>query len=123
MRASRCANLLPPRGEKPWSELPWIEELKRYRAEWLADLERAPRTPVASERSLHPAAFFFELRKHLPPETILSWDGGDFVQWGRAIIPATGPGRWLRLGPLGTIGAGFPNASRCRLRIPIGASS
>lgn len=100
--------LIAAAGEKPWAELPWIEELKRYRAEWLADLEARPAN--AGPGAVHPAAFFFELRKHLPPETILSWDGGDFVQWGRAIIPATGPGRWLRLGPLGTIGAGFPNA-------------
>ena len=99
-------------GEKPWSGLPCIEDLKRYRAEWLADLEaRAANAGRPLEHApLHPAVFFFELRKHLPRETILSWDGGDFVQWGRAIIPATGPGRWLRLGPLGTIGAGFPNA-------------
>ena len=105
-------------GEKPWSELPWIEELKSYRAEWLADLEG--RAAGAGPGALHPAAFFFELRKHLPPETILSWDGGDFVQWGRAIIPATGPGRWLRLGPLGTIGAGFPNALALQAAHPAG---
>ncbi|HVW86704.1 MAG TPA: thiamine pyrophosphate-dependent enzyme, partial [Bryobacteraceae bacterium] len=58
----------------------------------------------------HPVAFYLELKKHLPTETIISWDGGEFVQWGRTIMPATGPGKWLRLGPLGTIGAGLPHA-------------
>ena len=54
---------------------------------------------------LHPAAFFAELKKCLPRDLYYAWDGGDVVHWGRAMLPAAHAGRWLRLGPLGTIGS------------------
>ena len=47
-----------------------------------------------------------------------------FVGWsglpplGRAIIPAVTAGGWLRLGPLGTIGSGLPNALALQLANP-----
>ncbi len=41
---------------------------------------------------------------------LYAWDGGDFIHWGRATLPANTPGGWLRLGPLGTIGSALPNA-------------
>jgi acetolactate synthase-1/2/3 large subunit len=49
---------------------------------------------------------------------LYSWDGGDFVHWGRAILPAVTAGGWLRLGPLGTIGAGLPNGLALQLAHP-----
>lgn len=100
--------LLQAAGPAAWTPLPWLDTLRQYRSEWEAELLRRTHTPTAG--LIHPAAFFFELRKHLNPHSAISWDGGDFVQWGRAILPAFGPKQWLRLGPLGTIGAGLPNA-------------
>ena len=44
---------------------------------------------------LHPAAFYAELKKTLPAETLFAWDGGDFAHWGRASIPAMHNGGWL----------------------------
>jgi acetolactate synthase-1/2/3 large subunit len=49
---------------------------------------------------------------------LYSWDGGDFAHWGRAILPARQPGGWVRLGPLGTIGASLPNAIALQLANP-----
>jgi acetolactate synthase-1/2/3 large subunit len=85
----------------------WLERLRALRRQWLDHLAE-----VAQERGspLHAAAFHTELKKALPPGTLFSWDGADFPHWGRAIIPALHPGGWVRLGPLGTIGAGLPNA-------------
>jgi acetolactate synthase-1/2/3 large subunit len=93
----------------------WLEQLRRWDAEWRDALER---TAVDRGSPPHPAAFFFELRKVLPPDTLYSWDGGDFVHWGRAILPARVPGGWLRLGPLGTIGSALPNAFALSLAHP-----
>jgi acetolactate synthase-1/2/3 large subunit len=67
---------------------------------------------------LHAAAFFRELKRWLPAGTLFSWDGADFAHWGRAMIPAATTGGWLRLGPLGTIGAGLPNALALQLANP-----
>jgi acetolactate synthase-1/2/3 large subunit len=41
-------------------------------------------------------------------KAIYALDCGEFVQWCRQIIPCEGPGRWLRLGPQSTCGAGLP---------------
>jgi acetolactate synthase-1/2/3 large subunit len=67
---------------------------------------------------MHPAAFFRELRAALPPEVLYSWDGGDFVHWGRAMVPALTPGGWLRLGPLGAIGSALPNSLALQMAHP-----
>ena len=67
---------------------------------------------------MHPAAFYRELKPALPRDVLYAWDGGDFAHWGRAILPVQEPGRWLRLGPLGTIGS----ASAQRTGVATGAS-
>ena len=41
-------------------------------------------------------------------KAIYALDCGEFVQWCRQVIPCDGPGRWLRLGPQSTCGAGQP---------------
>jgi acetolactate synthase-1/2/3 large subunit len=99
---------MPPRTE-------WLDHLRELRDDWRAQLACA-----AQDRSspLHPAAFFAELRGALPAGTLLSWDGGDFVHWGRAMLPALHPGGWLRLGPLGTIGSALPNGIALQLAHP-----
>jgi acetolactate synthase-1/2/3 large subunit len=86
---------------------PWLERVRALRRDWQQHLDRA----AADDASpIHPAAFFAELRRALPPGVLYSWDGGDFVHWGRAMLPALTPGGWLRLGPLGTIGSALPNS-------------
>jgi thiamine pyrophosphate-dependent acetolactate synthase large subunit-like protein len=95
-------------GKKPWpAKTAWLRTLRTYRSAWSQEL-----TAIASDRStpIHPAAFFAELQKALPDNILYAWDGGDFIHWGRATLPAERGGTWLRLGPLGTIGSALPNS-------------
>ncbi|HEY3839390.1 MAG TPA: thiamine pyrophosphate-binding protein [Bryobacteraceae bacterium] len=102
-------------GLHSWKPAAWLEQLRTWKAEWDAQLAEQ----VSSTMSpLHPAAFFAELKKWTPKDLIYSWDGGDVVHWGRATHPMTEPGRWLRLGPLGTIGAGLPNGLALQIANP-----
>jgi acetolactate synthase-1/2/3 large subunit len=102
-------------GKKAWPARPaWLRRQRKSRDEWRAEVTRRS---TQRGKHIHPAAFFLELRKHLP-DCLYSWDGGDFVHWGRAILPATRPGGWVRLGPLATIGAGLPNAVGLQLANP-----
>ena len=98
---------------EPRSE--WIERLRGLRRQWQECLVQ-----IATDRGspLHPAAFYFELEKALPRDVLYSWDGGDFAHWGRAILPGTQAGGWLRLGPLGTIGSALPNALALQMAHP-----
>jgi acetolactate synthase-1/2/3 large subunit len=102
-------------GDKPWSPKPWLDRVRGLRGDWEAKL-----AATAEERSspMHPAAFFAELKKWLPEDIYYAWDGGDVVHWGRATLPALHPGRWLRLGPLGTIGSALPNSLAMQIANP-----
>ena len=100
-------------GSERWAPKPWLDRVRALRCEWETRLGR-----FDADSPMHPAAFFHELRQALPRDVLYSWDGGDFVHWGRAILPARRPGGWLRLGPLGTIGAALPNALALQLAHP-----
>lgn len=93
----------------------WVRHLRVLREQWEQTV-----ADVASDASLplHPAAFFRELKRALPPGVLYSWDGGDFAHWGRVSLPALLPGAWLRLGPLGTIGSSLPNGIALQLANP-----
>lgn len=107
--------LIAEAGLKEWKPLAWLEQLRAWKSEWEARLAETTRSDISP---LHPAAFFAELKRCVPRDLIYSWDGGDVVHWGRATHPMTEPGRWLRLGPLGTIGAGLPNGIGLQLANP-----
>lgn len=83
----------------------WLGQLRAWREEWQGELARAA---ADGSSPVHPARFFRELAPVLPEDAILCWDGGDFVHWGRATLPARRPMHWLRLGPLATLGACLP---------------
>ena len=121
----------------PWPPKPWLERVRGLRREWQARLESAggaaaetanrwqaeppapqPAEAPAPQAGIHPAALFRELRAALPRDVLYSWDGGDFVHWGRAILPARQAGGWLRLGPLGAIGSALPNGLALKLAHP-----
>lgn len=83
----------------------WIGEVQRgcdeYR-DYVASLSRQTSTPM------HALEFYRQMRDWLPTDATLCWDGGDFVHWGRYMMPATKPGHWMRLGALAGLGVGFP---------------
>jgi acetolactate synthase-1/2/3 large subunit len=108
-------NLIEAAGGEKWKPLGWLDQLRSWKAEWEAQLQTQIRSTISP---LHPAAFFAEFKKCAPRDLVYSWDGGDVVHWGRATHPMTTPGRWLRLGPLGTIGAGLPNGIALQLAHP-----
>lgn len=102
-------------GAAAWPETPWLGTVRGLRAEWEKQLAQCG---IDDGGPLHPAAFFRELRAALPADVLYAWDGGDFAHWGRAILPARHAGGWLRLGPLGTIGASLPNSLALQLAHP-----
>jgi acetolactate synthase-1/2/3 large subunit len=110
------AGMLEAIGDQPWTPREeWLERQRNLRCEWQQKIASAAQDTGAP---LHPAAFFQELRKTLPPEVLYAWDGGDFAHWGRVSLPSLRPGAWLRLGPLGTIGSALPNAVALQLANP-----
>jgi acetolactate synthase-1/2/3 large subunit len=102
-------------GATHWAPLPWIDRLKVLRHEWAEILGAHAQH---SGMPLHPATFFAELKKYLPPDALYAWDGGDFVHWGRCMLPALRSGGWMRLGPLGAIGSAVPNSLALKLAHP-----
>src|SRR5581483_11596601 len=102
-------------GGKAWAPLPWLDRLRGLRAEWEACLEQTSKIDSAP---MHPAAFYRELKRALPRDVFYAWDGGDFAHWGRANLPVYEPGKWLRLGPLGTIGSALPNGLAMKMAHP-----
>ena len=102
-------------GRTEWVErADWLEQIRQHRDEWQAQVAAS-----ASDRSLpiHPAAAFAAIRDQVS-ECLYAWDGGNFVHWGRVVLPARRPGGWVRLGPMATIGAGLPNAIGLQLANP-----
>ena len=83
----------------------WLAQQREWRSDWQQELARAAAT---GSSPIQPARFFQELAPEIPDDAILCWDGGDFVHWGRAMLPARRPMHWLRLGPLATLGACLP---------------
>jgi acetolactate synthase-1/2/3 large subunit len=100
---------------KPWAPLPWLDRLRGLRAEWEACLAQIGQDDSSP---MHPAAFYRELKPALPRDIIYAWDGGDFAHWGRANLSVYEPGKWLRLGPLGTIGSALPNGLAMQMAHP-----
>ena len=92
-------------GPDQWAERPWLSRTRELRDNWQAKLAAVG----DADAPIHPAAFYRELAACLPANVLYSWDGGDFAHWGRAMLRARHAGGWLRLGPLGTIGAALPN--------------
>lgn len=103
-------------GSKPWQPIaPWLKHIRKH-----SDAFQETLNTLGQDESspMHPAAFYAQLCDVMPKGTLIAWDGGDFVHWGRAMIPATEPGGWLRLGPMGTIGSALPNCISQQLANP-----
>jgi acetolactate synthase-1/2/3 large subunit len=109
-------SMLEVAGPKQWPVLGgWSAKLREY-----TDTYQQKLNATAQDQStpMHPAALFARLRDSLPADTYYAWDGGDFVHWGRAMIPATIRGGWSRLGPMGTIGSALPMCITMQMAYP-----
>lgn len=114
--ASAIEDLQDAAGQAPFPDwTAWRAEIAGWRQEWQAEL-RAHAAPEGEYP--HPASVASVLADTLPPESTLCFDGGDFVQWCRCIIPARRPARWLRLGALAELGFGFPAALAAQVLRP-----
>lgn len=114
---SALTAMIAAAGKQAWKpRAPWMKRQAALRKTWSGELAQ-----IAAENTtgpIHPAAFFAELAPALPKDVLYSWDGGDFIHWGRATLPANTPGGWLRLGPLGTIGSALPNSIALQMAHP-----
>jgi acetolactate synthase-1/2/3 large subunit len=97
-----------------WKEKPWVERLRQSR--------KAPDARQKDENSdgtpIHPLRLVKEIREAVSPEVVWIIDGGDFAQFCRLGLPARKPGHWVRLGPLGTVGAAIPFGIAAKLAKP-----
>ena len=93
---------------------PWLDTLREDRRKWIEDLE----SKATDDLPLHPIRVFKELSDLADGNAILIFDGGDYVQWGRSYLRASGLGRWMRLGPLSQLGCGIPYAMAAKLARP-----
>lgn len=86
------------------------------RSGWLAEVQRgceayAARVAAIAARPrepMHSLRVYQALQRRLPEDATICWDGGDFVHWGRYVLQARRPGRWMRLGSLAGLGVGLP---------------
>jgi len=112
---SFVAQLVAAAEDREWDLSRWTDELRRTPPISLSALAADGTQAQDSDGALHPLAVAEELRAALPRPVSLVFDAGDFVQWCRAVLPARGAGRWIRLGPMSTCGAGTPLALGMKL--------
>ena len=112
--ASVLTQLTREAAHHSWQDLPWLEELRAARAaqaEWAEGLA-APDTPM------HAMFVHKTLESLLRPDDFLSFDGGDFCHFGRALLPAQMPKRWSYVSSLGMLGSSLPSALAAQVAYP-----
>jgi acetolactate synthase-1/2/3 large subunit len=70
---------------------------------------------VGRDGRIHPNWLLAELREHMPQDSVVVVDGGDFLSFARVALPAT---TYLDPGPLGCIGVGTPFGIAASLACP-----
>ena len=83
----------------------WIGEVRHGCDTYAAEVARLIATPRSPMHSVH---VYDALRRSIPSDATICWDGGDFVHWGRFMLQARHVGRWMRLGSLAGLGVGLP---------------
>ena len=96
------------------SKTAWVDQLRQDRNVWDEEL----RGKATGEAPMHPLDVYTGLEQHLDDDTVVIFDGGDYVQWGRAYVKARKPGHFMRLGPLSHLGAGIPYGMAAKLANP-----
>ena len=98
----------------PAAKAGWRARLRQDRDAWDAEL----RAHADAQSPMHPLDVYTNLEHHLDDDSVIIFDGGDYVQWGRAYMKARRPGRFMRLGPLSHLGAGIPYGMAAKLAHP-----
>jgi acetolactate synthase-1/2/3 large subunit len=92
---------------------PWVDQLREDRTAWLQEMRGK-----AGGEPMHPMDVYAEVEHLIDRDTVVVFDGGDYVQWGRGYIRAHKPGGFIRLGPLSHLGAGIPYGMAAKLAHP-----
>lgn len=100
--------------DSPANLEPWLALLNQDREAWLERL----RANAQAAQPLHPMDVFTGIEHLIDQDTFIIIDGGDYVQWGRSYLKARKPGHFIRLGPLGHLGAGIPYGMAAKLAFP-----
>ena len=87
-------------------------------AEARSAAEEAQRTIAANAQGVHPLAMVRAGMEVLGRNGTVCIDGGDIQVWSLMGTRAYRPGRWLTVGPLGTLGVGIPFAMAAKLARP-----
>jgi acetolactate synthase-1/2/3 large subunit len=96
----------------------WLSRLAEAQARSQAWLAAAADSDTAGD-GLHPASIALALNDiGNDHDLIYALDCGEFVQWCRQAIRLPQAGRWLRLGPQSTCGAGLPFGIGARVARP-----
>jgi acetolactate synthase-1/2/3 large subunit len=93
----------------------WINELNVKRKEAHAAVAayfKAEGSPI------HPIRVWAEIARVMPEDTVIVPGQGDFDYWADAILPVRRPGRYVRSGRSGCIGAEIPFAIAAKLARP-----
>jgi len=99
----------------PWPDIsPWVNRLRQDRKAWRESLQAR----ATGEQPLHPLDVYTQIEHLIDRDTVVVFDGGDYVQWGRSYLKARQPGHFLRLGPLSHLGAGIPYGMAAKLAHP-----
>jgi len=94
------ANALPP-SARTWTE--WLRSRQAADRERDLDIRTRAEQPTSM---LNPLALLMELDRHLPEDSLLVADGGDFIASAAYILKPRRPLSWLDPGVFGTLGVG-----------------
>lgn len=92
----------------------WVESLQDARTR----SEAAQRQQVDSAKGIHPLALIHATNDVLAGTGTTVIDGGEIQVWGLMGTKVSRPGRFLTVGPLGTLGVGVPFALAAKLARP-----
>ncbi len=92
---------------------PWVDQLREDRSAWLQEMR-----DKAGGEPMHPMDVYSRVEHLIDRDTVIVFDGGDYVQWGRGYVKARRPGHFIRLGPLSHLGASIPYGMAAKLAYP-----
>jgi acetolactate synthase-1/2/3 large subunit len=92
---------------------PWVDQLREDRSAWLQEMR-----DKAGGDPMHPLDVYTRVEHLIDRDTVIVFDGGDYVQWGRGYVKARKPGHFIRLGPLSHLGASIPYGMAAKLAYP-----